>query len=228
MSYTTQDLYASCAVLVLFICNLVAMRLWQPAQARPWTTSFAGGAAAAYVFLVLIPEIENGHRILGKNIHLVTLVGFVLFYIASVIISQKRERPGVVTYGFEMTQAVIYQFLLVFTLHENIPENLWMALIFVLGPGLHLIQQRHGLASSVPQSQGRMTTGMLEGALLAGWLVGFLTEFSIEIIGFLTALIAGSIMLRAFKEELSARKNLSPLAFSAGILIVGLPGLMTG
>ena len=226
MTELPQEVFAAVAVLVLLSCNQAAMPIWPMAKTRPWTASLASGSAAAYVFMILIPEIEVGHDDLGDNIHLITLLGFLLFYFAAFALARRGDRESKATYQFELGQAMIYQFLLVFTLHEKIPLNPLFVAVYVMGPGMHLIQQRHALADTMKRSRGLRTTFLLQGALLSGWAIGLATELSDRVIDTLTALIAGSIMLRAFKDELSARRELTPIAFFCGILITALPSVL--
>ena len=52
----------------------------QAADKRAIMGSLGGGIAIAYVFLQLLPELESTEQtLLGDSIHLVVLVGFVLF-----------------------------------------------------------------------------------------------------------------------------------------------------
>lgn len=175
------DIYSGLSVIALIGCNLAAIPLWRHTSERTWTTSFAAGAAAAYLFLVLLPEIEIGHETLGEKIHLVTLGGFVLFYLLhSHILTLDTSNPG--RLRFELSLAAVYQFLLVFTMHENLPLGLGLTGVYVLGIGLHLVQQRHSLAEAVPTSRTLLTTTVLSGALILAWFTGYLTQFPVEVL----------------------------------------------
>ena len=58
------------------------------------------------------------------------------------------ETLGPSRYLFELSLASAYQFLLVFTMRENLPLNLSLAGVYMPGIGMHLVQQRHSLAET--------------------------------------------------------------------------------
>jgi hypothetical protein len=215
-----EDLYAGLAVLALILCNAVAIPLWASVRRLPWYASFTAGTTAVYVFLILMPEIETGHASFGDAIHMVTLAGFVYYFIATIRLADIDGRSGARTYAFEMALAFVYQFLLVFTLHENLPMDPWLAPVYVLGIGLHLIQHRHGMAAASEHARDGLTTIFLVAALVAAWLTGLATRFPEPVLDALTALLAGSVMFRAFREDLQTETRLYPLAFVAGIALL--------
>lgn len=218
--FADEDIYAGLVVLALIACNAIAMPILKPSQQLPWYSSFTAGTTAVYVFLILLPEIDGGHATLGNAIHLVMLAGFAIFYLATVYLTDRKGHRESQTYAFEMALACVYQFLLVLTLHENLPMDPWLMPVYVLGIGLHLIQHRHGIATSLDRARDAMTTVILVSALLAGWLMGLITDFPELVLDTLTALIAGSMMFRAFREDLDTDIQLYPLAFVAGIVFL--------
>ncbi|MDJ0823589.1 MAG: hypothetical protein QNJ09_17500 [Paracoccaceae bacterium] len=218
--FADEDIYAGLAVFALIICNAIAIPFLKPVRRLPWYASFTAGTTAVYVFLILLPEIDGDHATLGQAIHLVTLAGFVIFYLVTVFLAKREGRNESQTYTFEMALAFVYQFLLVLTLHENLPMDPWLAPVYVLGVGLHLVQHRHGMVASLDRARDAMTTAILVSALIAGWLLGLATEFSESMLDTLTALIAGSMMFRAFREDFETETQLYPLAFVAGTALL--------
>lgn len=55
-------------------------------------SSFGGGMAAGYVFLHLMSELDIGHELVGRRIHLFVLAGFVLYYGLEFRLEKKKQR----------------------------------------------------------------------------------------------------------------------------------------
>ena len=215
-----KEVYSIIAILALVACDLAAIPVWRKLKLIPQTSSFAAGAAAAYVFLILLPEIETGHAFFGKRIHLVVLVGFILFYVVDDYLGKPPTRSGKGRFVFEVGQAGTYQFLIVFIIGENLPLNPILAGVYVLGLGLHLIQQCHGLAEVLPSTQTKPIITTLVSAMILGWAVHFVTELPKAALDFLTALLAGFVIYRVFQCEFTAKLRLRPWAFVLGALAV--------
>ena len=64
---------------------LAAIHLWYRHlhrwlyQSERIALSFSGGMAISYVFIHLLPTLEQGQRLLGAPIHFLTLLGFLLY-----------------------------------------------------------------------------------------------------------------------------------------------------
>jgi hypothetical protein len=95
--------------------------------------------------------------------------------------------------------------------------------------GLHFILTDRALE----ERYGNRFTGtgrpILAGALLAGWgLAALLAPTSTLLVALLTALLAGSILLNVFKEEIPSGRRTSFPWFLAGLLLyAGLLALVT-
>ena len=87
------------ALLPMLAANLFAARLASIAPHRQGRlSSFAGGVAAAYIFLVVLPKLSDQQVILGRAVsdsplteyfyhhaYLVALAGFVTYYLVNVL-----------------------------------------------------------------------------------------------------------------------------------------------
>ena len=58
-------------------------------------SSFSAGLAITYVFLHLFPSLEEATATLGRQIHLITLLGFIIFYgIKSLVLQNSLSKKA--------------------------------------------------------------------------------------------------------------------------------------
>ncbi len=214
-----REISSFIVVLCVVACVLVAPRLLQPlANRKNCVASFGGGSAVAYVFLALLPELEMDHLVIGQRIHLIILLGFsVIFLVDQRMIAGARENAGG-RFAMEVGLASIYLFLLVFTLAEQLPMHPGMAVAWVLGLALHVVQQQRNLHEALDLRQHPAARKVVVAAVAGGWLVYYVTTMPELLLDLLTAMIAGFIMYRVFGEELSAATHLHICSFLAGIV----------
>ena len=120
--------------IVFAACHFVAPWAFQLRErSRAAVSSFAGGLAASYVFLHLIPEIDKGsHHMVGERIYFFMLVGLASLYGIELFIHRSHSRaaaPGP-RLALHATLAAIYSFLLVLTLSEQLPASAAMTVVF--------------------------------------------------------------------------------------------------
>ena len=111
----------------------------------------------------------------------------------------------------------------------RVRTGLLFAALFTVAMGLHFVLTDRGLAEHYPRRFAANGRVLLAGALLLGWgLSALAAPVSTLLVVVLTALLAGSVLLNVFKEELPSERDSSYGWFLAGlVLYAGLLGLIT-
>ena len=187
--------------------------------------SFGGGMAITYVFLHLLPELEKGDVSLGQfSIHIVTLIGFLLFYSAQHWIwsqtkddSQKHHRRA---FWLQMIFVSSYNFLLIYSIPEQFEQSIPFAFIYILAMSLHLLSTDYHLSERYHQlfkHQGRF---VLMAAITCGLVTDLWAEAANRTFSnTLTALLAGFLMFNIFKEEIPDHKDTRFFWFICGVVV---------
>ena len=209
--------------------------------------SFAGGLAVAYVFLHLLPELAEGNEAVGEalsdvleptplldlGIFVVALAGFTVFYgleqLARAHRSTASAEPAASVYWLHLGAFAGYNVLITYTMALRVGTGLLFAMLFTVAMGLHFVLTDRGLEEHYPR---RFTAGgrlLLAGALLLGWgLSALAAPVSTLLVVVLTALLAGSVLLNVFKEELPSDRDASFGWFLTGlVLYAALLGAVT-
>lgn len=187
--------------------------------------SFAAGLAAAYVFLQLVPELTELNLASGVRIHFLVLVGFALLYgIETKLVSGKaRGAPTIHEFTLRLGVGAVYNTLLIYTIAEQLPDNVAASIIYVLGLGLHLVVMDNGLEERFEarfRSVGRFVLCL---ALLLGWSLASLTDLGAGLVDSITALLVGFFLFHILHDELPDARQAQLGAFFLGIsLFAGL------
>jgi len=178
--------------------------------------ALGGGVAVSFVFLELMPELDDGHELVGELIYFVVLGGFVLVYGLNHLAHRKSVTPTHF-FSIQLGVAVLYNWLLVYSFpYSGDIQDLTTIVLLVI----HLYFFDHSLRSSAPASYDRWgrwilaLSSLLGGASLT--LLGFQNPLVDDI---LVALLAGTIIFNVFSEELPHYKHMKFSWFIAGIVI---------
>lgn len=225
---TTAVLLALGSALVLAALHLAAPHIRRlPLVPEHATASFAGGLAVSYVFLHLLPELAEGNRelrevlgdeqqrspLLGLEIFLVALAGFLLFY--GLERFAERSRTGGSGSGsrgafrVHVLSFVVYNGIIGYTLILDWRTSVAFAVLFTFAIGLHFVLTDRGLEEHYGERFDHWGPRLaLAGALLVGWaLAALLVPTSSVVVSLLTAFLAGSVLLNVFKEEIPSTRR---------------------
>jgi hypothetical protein len=258
LSTTQAVLVALLITATLTALHLAAPRIRRlPLVPEAATASFAGGLAVAYVFLHLLPEVAEGNQAIGEalsevvrptplldlGIFLVALTGFTAFFGLERLADRHAapdpadvadRRPSAVVapaavYRLHLASFMIYNALITYTMPLRVRTGVLFALLFAVAMGLHFVLTDRGLEERYPRQFGSAGRLALAGALAAGWAVAaVLAPTSTLLVALLTALLAGSILLNVFKEEIpSGRRTSFPWFLTGLVLYAGLLSLVT-
>jgi hypothetical protein len=247
LSTAEAVLLALVSALVLAGLHLAAPHIRRlPLVPEHATASFAGGLAVSYVFLHLLPELAEGNRelrevlsesgerspLLGLEIFLVALVGFVAFHGLERL--AERSRTGGAGTGdagvfrLHLASFMIYNGIIAYTLPLDWRTSIPFAILFTVAIGLHFVLSDRGLEEHYGDRFDRWPPRLLlAGSLLVGWaLASLFAPTSSIVVSLLTAFLAGSILLNVFKEEIPSTRRSHFGWFTAGAasyaLLLGL------
>lgn len=195
--------------------------------------SMAGGAAVAYVFLHLFPELALAQESLEDRgpfeteyeIYLLSMAGLVVFYglerAAKVSRHERRKAgeedvPGPGVFWLHVVSFALYNALVGYLLlHREDPTRRGL-LLFFLAMALHFLVNDYGLRKDHRGAYDRSGRWILAAAVLLGWGIGTQVEIGELPLAFLFAFLAGGIVLNVLKEELPAERESRFSAFVLG------------
>ncbi len=202
--------------------------------------SFAGGIAAAYVFLHMLPELAEGNQAIGEAlqsqvpttplidlaIFAVALVGFVFFY----GLERRAERsaegsdePSAEMFRLHLASFAMKNAVIVYTMPLRLRTGVAFALLFSLAIGLHFLLTDRGLRRNYPRRFSSRGRYVLAGALLLGWLaVALAAPTSAVLVAVMNGFLGGAILLNVFKEEIPEGRGSSFGWFVIGTAVYGV------
>lgn len=206
------------------------------------TASFAGGIAVAYVFLHLLPELAAGNEAVGEALHdvvrptplldlaifVVALAGFTAFYgLERLALRSGGERGGerggdapAGIFRVHLGAFLVYNALITYTMPLRLRTGVVFGLLFAAAMGLHFVLTDRSLEEHYRKRFDNRGRYLLAGGLVVGWLLGWLfAPTSTVVVSVLTALLAGSILLNVFKEELPSGSRSSFGWFLTGLVV---------
>lgn len=215
--------------------------------------SAAGGISVAYVFLHLLPEVAAGAGVVGESlsslvahvplreiaVFVVALGGFTVFYLAERF-AARHSGPGGREVGTSAPFAVhlgafaVYNVAVAYTLPERVASDVVGAAVFTVAIAVHVVVVDRGLAERYPRRYGHVGRFVLAGALLVGWLAAAVAAPTSSLtVSLMTAVVAGSVLLTVFQEELpqAGRSRVGPFLGGLGLyalLLVALALLEPG
>jgi|GEM_PF-1174924 len=186
--------------------------------------SFAGGMAVTYVFGQLLPELREGHEVVGELIYLVVLLGFVVYYGLETHISRSQSRAGDdarhSSFLLSLGSYWLYNWLIVFGLPDGPSVSAIHVSLMTIAIGLHLLHSDYDIGSEYPEMFHRWGRFVVACAPLVGLLCRFSFRPDGELFkDILTAVLAGSVVYSVFKKELPNPKLSSFRWFFVGIVV---------
>jgi hypothetical protein len=199
--------------------------------------SLGAGAAAAYVFVHLIPELHQVRGSFvksasielhyeGMGIYFVALVGFLAFYALEHLRGQvekrvelEEERSGL-DFEIHVGGFAAYVCLVSYLLVQNQQQTGGAFTLFTIAMALHFLSIDHALREGAAYQ--RVGRWILAGAALFGWVLGQLLTLPEVVTTMLVAFISGAIIMNSSLSELPSEKDGRLFPFLAGGIIYGL------
>jgi hypothetical protein len=210
---------------VLLVCAFVLSQYCRPFTVkikRRWE-ALSAGVVVAYVFVNVIPELEEHRPIVAgsatsslldveKRIYLWTLAGFVAFVgLRRLPTHLSPHATGTVSaklpFWGEMAGYSAYTLLIGYLLVHREDTSLLSLGLFVFAMGLHLFMVDIELVDRFArfyQPRGRM---LLMASVLVGWVLGLADAFPDSFTSRLFAFVIGAVVVMSAHEELPAEEN---------------------
>jgi len=199
--------------------------------------SAAGGAAVAYVFIHLLPELVRAGETFVKTtkgrplpvpeyrVYLAALAGFVLFYGLEHMVhwSRRSGRPEQTGYGItdpifmlHIGGFALYAGLISYLMLRGIDEKSVPILIYGIAMGLHFLSTGNSLHHEHGHIYDICGRWFLAAASLTGWACGALIEFPKPVVITMLGLVSGGVVMNSMIVELPGEKDGKFLPFCAG------------
>lgn len=202
--------------------------------------SAAGGISVAYIFIHVLPELQQWQEtfveettlqaieFLEHHLYLIALLGLAIFYglerAAKLSKQSHRSATGndmphnTRIFWIHIFSFSIYNFLIGYLLFHREENNLRSFALFVVAMAFHFLVNDYGLLDHYKEDYKKKGRWIIAVAIIAGWLVGVLTEIQEVYIGIMFAFIAGGVILNVLKEELPEERKSNFWAFSLGVI----------
>lgn len=237
-----MELFGSLAVVALLVLNQLSIGRWRflhGSTRSPWL-SVSAGTALAYVFVYMLPKLaksqqkldgalwEGFHGFWHNHLYLLALAGFVTYYCLDTA-ARRSVRLGATSHrrhqGSLPLLVGVYglYFMQLGQLVADVPRpapGYYLLVASILS--VHLLGMNHGLRELDPHRYDRVLRWVYAGAMLAGWLVGALTNLPLAVTALLSAFIAGGITHAALREELPSHESAHLLPFVSGVVVTSL------
>jgi hypothetical protein len=223
---------ASLALIHLFAGQV---RFLQAVPRSRWLSA-AGGAAVAYIFIHVLPDLSRGQATIERNggvgpgflanhVYLAALLGLAIFYGLERAAKRSRQQsrearredvtgPGV--FWLHIMSFGIYNALIGYLLlHREVP-GLLSLFFFFLAMALHFLVNDYGLRRDHKDAYRHTARWLLAGAVILGWVAGVTLEIHEMAVAILFAFLAGGVILNVLKEELPDERLSSFWAFAVG------------
>jgi len=233
---TIETLAASFLFALVFIFG---PRVHRPGNIRRRSLlSFSAGAAVAYIFVHLSPEIEGARNVFVEetanlalplawySVHVATMAGFVLFYgLEQFVIGLKpgkepphcEEEHDGVAFRVHVGVLAAYAWLVTYLLVDTLEEGAVPIGLYAVAMGLHFLTVSSGLHREYGTLYDRKGAWLLAVCSLAGWASGMLVDFPKPIVAILLGLVAGAVIVNTLIGELPREKEgrFFPFVFGA-------------
>ncbi|UPV99556.1 hypothetical protein M0R88_13645 [Halorussus gelatinilyticus] len=232
---TSPSTLVTAVAVALAVVHLFAGRLRLRAIPRSVWLSGAGGVSVAYVFVHLLPELEERQHafaggvvgFLEHHVYLLALVGFAAFYGLEHAARRSRDRDGGEVAGAETATSpgvfwlhvgsfAAYNALVGYLLVHREEAGLASLGFFAVAMALHFLVNDHGLRDHHRAAYDRVGRWLLAGGVLVGFAVGWATAVEETLVSALFAFLAGGVVLNVVKEELPEERRSNFWAFGAG------------
>ena len=230
-------IHALAAACLLAVAHVAASRL-RLLHVRPrslWLST-GGGISVAYVFVHLLPELQEHQRVLAevtagwrgsleRHAYLVALIGLVTFHgLESQTLLDRRRRSrvlgdddaGAATFWLSMASFAVYNALIGYLLVDQARKGASDVYVFSTAMGLHFLVNDIGLQDHHRERYRRFGRWVLAMAVLIGAAVGVALSLPASLVAVVVAFLSGGIVLNVLKEELPAERESRFAAFAGG------------
>lgn len=189
--------------------------------------SFAAGAAIAYIFVQLLPDLQLAKEILIQElasksvilaehfVYLAAMLGFIASY-GLERMSTWIQRQQNSLFILQISGYAIYVWLISYLMVRNIETGAVSLAFYAIAMGLHFLALDFHLYDEYGQLYKKLGKNILTVAVVLGWGVGIFTELHKLLVMLLLGLISGAVIMNTMIMELPQGKDGKFLPFLAG------------
>lgn len=199
--------------------------------------SASSGVAVAYVFLRILPMLDQAQETLDRGhlplsaerishiVYLVALSGLVFFYGVEQLAQRSRreqaaegnpDQPRPAVFWLHIGSFTVVNLLIGYLLYPREGQGLVRVGIFFIAMALYFLVNDYSLRHLHREAYHRRGRWILALAVLGGWMVHHVTGISEFTLALILAFIGGVVTFNVLKEELPKERQSSVLAFAAG------------
>lgn len=195
---------------------------------RRASVSAGAGAAVAYVFVHLLPDLAEAARAFVEatavrtwwftesHVYLAALGGFVVFYGLEHLVAWSRRTPRTGEAGDLKERAVfllhvggfaVYAAMVSYLMVRGIGMAQASVALYTVAMALHFLSVDHALLREHGAMYVQRGRYVLAGAAIAGWACGLLGEIPKPILCILLGLVSGGVIMNSTIMELPREKE---------------------
>ena len=237
----TQEIETLAATLAFAAVFLFGHRL--EVHRKGWrraSVSAGAGAAVAYVFVHLLPDLAEAGRAFAEatagqawraswlaesHVYLAALLGFVVFYgLEHLVAWSRRTTPMEESSGakdgpvflLHIGGFAVYAAMVSYLMVRGIGLAEASIALYALAMGLHFLSVDHSLLHEHAARYLRPGRYILAAAVLAGWACGVLLEIPRPVVATLMGVVSGGVIMNSMIMELPGEKEGKFWPFLAG------------
>jgi len=237
---------ATLAATLLFVLAFVRerpLRLRERLDPRTFV-SIAGGAAVAYVFVGLSPELQSagvafrestshlGLRFLRYGVNVATMLGFLFFYGVDQLVMRELEVEAPTQlagagraprlFNVHIVSFAAYAWVVSYLMVSSEHHVTARFVFFALAMAFHFVSVANTMRDEHGPLYSRGGAWTLAGASLAGWLCGLAFELPPPVTGILLGLVAGGVTANTVISELPRQRQGKVVPFVLGAVVFAL------
>jgi zinc transporter ZupT len=215
-------LFALILALIHFLTERFAHR-YKGAEER--ITSLSLGVFITFIFLDLVPRLYEVDTVIGQNIFLVMLWGFILFYLVEQLIYRHSRKYSLVykelnevdMVAFFIDHVIVGLALIVLILDVDPVASIFIFIPFLF----HMLSSSltvHQIYHKIRVKQG--TRVLMSSSILLGAVIGAIIGITTAIFNILLAFLIGALLYVVIKDMLPKYRKGHPLYFVLGNILM--------
>lgn len=237
LSYIAETALVAIAFCTVFLAGKRIHPLRAVFPDRRTTLSFCAGMSVAYVFVRVMPELQEARHVFketapintpleGMIIHYAALLGFLVFYglekLAQHLRIPDENKNKLSAFRLDVGGFAIYVWLMSYLLLNSLDHAHYSKLFYGVAITLHFLTVDHALRHEYGQKYDNLGRYVLAGSAIAGWISGILLPWPPYVIAPLVALTSGSIIMTSMLSELSHDEDGRVVSFILGGMVYGM------
>jgi hypothetical protein len=179
---------------------------------RRSAVSVGAGMSTAYVFVHVLPELQQARGTLAKAtelryegiaVYFLAMVGFLCFYGLDHLRVRASKVDG---YRLHLAGFAAYVSLVAYLLVRNLEQTSWSLAAYVVAMMCHFLAIDHALREEHGAAFDRTGRFVLSAACVLGWGAGVLFAVPPFVLALLLAFVSGAVIMNSAIMELPSEK----------------------